>query len=303
MISIIIPTYNRSRCIARALDSVLAQDYRDWEIVLVDDGSTDATASVLQRYADPRIRMFKHPFNRGVGAAKNTGLDQIRGEWFGILDSDDELAPDALAELMRAAGAGPGISAVTCNCIDSETGSFTGRGFEGDLLLEPGQIYRQGRGEFWGITKTELLQGRRLNENVVGWEDILWFGVEKKALRYYLHRGLRVYHTGHGDRLSKIHVGSWADIERNFRNHTALLGEEEFLSCLRSWRPEQYLGIVFSAGLLLIERGERGRAFECARRLATCSGGLLKGLLILLGVVAGPGSLTRLKQLKGLVKR
>ena len=303
MISIIIPTYNRARCLPRALESVLSQDYADWEIIVVDDGSTDATDAILKKYTDPRIRVVKHSVNRGVGAAKNTGLDHVQGEWFTILDSDDEMASGALTAFMSFAVMDPSINAITCNCSDAVTGSFTGKGVDHDQQLLPGQIFKDGRGEFWGLTKTELLQGRRLNEKVVSWENILWFAIEKDARRYYVHKALRVYHTEDSDRISKMSGDTPVDKEREYLNHITLLGEKEFLADLKRWQPEQYIGIIFSAGLLLIERDRQKLARECALRLLTCSGGFLKGIILSFGIIVGHGPLQTLKQAKHFFKR
>lgn len=97
-VSVIIPTFNRAGCIARAIDSVLAQTYRDREIIVVDDGSTDNTMQVLENYAE-RIRCIRQD-NAGVSAARNAGLRAAQGEWVAFLDSDDTWLPSKLAVQM-----------------------------------------------------------------------------------------------------------------------------------------------------------------------------------------------------------
>lgn len=121
MISIITPTYNRSSDLQRSVNSVLQQTYEDWELIIIDDGSTDETPDIVARMSDPRIRVHRHSPNRGVTAAKNAGFDRIRGEWFTILDDDDEMVPEALAVLIGCAGE-TGATAITCNCVDSVSG-------------------------------------------------------------------------------------------------------------------------------------------------------------------------------------
>lgn len=96
-VSIVLPTYNRAHLLTRALDSVQMQTFEDWELVIVDDGSTDATEHVVARYADsdPRIRRYFQP-NSGLSMARNAGIDRSGGDFITFLDSDDEYLPTHL---------------------------------------------------------------------------------------------------------------------------------------------------------------------------------------------------------------
>lgn len=96
MVSVIIPTYNRGYILRRAVESVLAQTYRDHEVLLVDDGSTDDTRSVAESLAGPKVRYLRHESNRGVAAALNTGVEHARGDLVGFLGSDDVWKPELL---------------------------------------------------------------------------------------------------------------------------------------------------------------------------------------------------------------
>lgn len=104
MISVIIPVYNVEKYLAECVDSVLAQSYMDWEVILVDDGATDSSGTMCDEYAakDPRIRVI-HQKNGGLSAARNTGLKAARGEYVYFLDSDDYIAPRALEQLVDTA--------------------------------------------------------------------------------------------------------------------------------------------------------------------------------------------------------
>jgi len=98
-VSVIIPTYNRAKFVTKAIDSVLAQTYKDYEIIVIDDGSTDNTQEVLQPYMDKIT--YKYQENAGVSAARNTGIRVASGQWIAFLDSDDIWLPDKLASQIR----------------------------------------------------------------------------------------------------------------------------------------------------------------------------------------------------------
>ncbi|MBP1739919.1 MAG: glycosyl transferase, family [Deltaproteobacteria bacterium] len=87
-VSVIIPSYNRLPALKEALDSVLRQDFEDFELIVVDDGSTDGTAEEIERYGG-RVRVLRYPENRGVSAARNRGILNARGKYIAFLDSDD----------------------------------------------------------------------------------------------------------------------------------------------------------------------------------------------------------------------
>jgi glycosyltransferase involved in cell wall biosynthesis len=98
LVSVIIPTHNRAALVAEALASVKAQTYRDFEIVVVDDGGTDGTAAALAEWRE--VKVLRHPHRRGVSAARNSGIAAARGQWLAFLDSDDFWLPDKLARQM-----------------------------------------------------------------------------------------------------------------------------------------------------------------------------------------------------------
>jgi glycosyltransferase involved in cell wall biosynthesis len=101
-ISVIIPAYNRSGTIARAVHSVLVQTFRDLEVLVVDDGSTDATCEVVQQIGDVRIRLIRHDRNQGAAQARNTGMKAAAGKYIALLDSDDEWLGDKLQIQLEA---------------------------------------------------------------------------------------------------------------------------------------------------------------------------------------------------------
>jgi glycosyltransferase involved in cell wall biosynthesis len=106
LISVMVPTYNHEKYIAEAITSVLAQTVGDFEVVVVDDGSTDRTGQIVRSFVDPRIRYLWQP-NQGPAAASNTGLAACRGKYYAILAGDDVLHVERLSRQLKAYHKGP----------------------------------------------------------------------------------------------------------------------------------------------------------------------------------------------------
>ena len=106
MITVVIPLYNKETSIAQSLKSVLSQEYDDFEVVIVDDGSTDGSVGVVEAINDSRIRLIKQE-NGGPSKARNTGVKNAKGEWILFLDADDEMLPEALRMFRDAINSHP----------------------------------------------------------------------------------------------------------------------------------------------------------------------------------------------------
>jgi glycosyltransferase involved in cell wall biosynthesis len=102
LVSVIIPVYNRAYSVGRAVASVLDQHYQHFEIIVVDDASSDGLAGALGEFSDSRLQCVAHPINRGAAAARNTGVAAARGEFVAFLDSDDVWFPEKLAYQVAA---------------------------------------------------------------------------------------------------------------------------------------------------------------------------------------------------------
>ncbi|MBQ3788444.1 MAG: glycosyltransferase [Bacteroidales bacterium] len=120
-LSIIIPAYNAEAYLPQCLDSILAQEHQDCEVIVVDDGSTDGTAALLERYPDVKV---VHQKNRGMSTARNRGLDEARGEYILFVDSDDLLTDGAL-ETLVAELSGEDIIAFNAKKLHDATGELT----------------------------------------------------------------------------------------------------------------------------------------------------------------------------------
>lgn len=116
LVTVLIPAYNAEQTIRRAIDSALAQDYPAIEIVVVDDGSMDATSEVVAAYRQSEIRLLPLPSNRGEGGALNEGIAIARGEYIAFLDADDEWLPQKLTRQIAALQRNPNAIMATCGC-------------------------------------------------------------------------------------------------------------------------------------------------------------------------------------------
>lgn len=113
VISVVIPTYNRCEMVSTALSSVLAQNYHDLEVIVVDDGSIDRTQEVLGNFSDNRVRVF-YQENSGLAAARNAGIRQAQGTYIAFLDDDDLWLPEKIAQQVALFEQQPDLGLVIC---------------------------------------------------------------------------------------------------------------------------------------------------------------------------------------------
>jgi glycosyltransferase involved in cell wall biosynthesis len=119
-IAVIMPVYNRASVVERAIRSVLAQSFTDFELIVVDDGSKDDTVQVIEAIKDPRLKLYRQPANAGSNAARNRGIGEARAPLLAFLDSDDAYLPDKLGFVVRAFADRPEIDVL----LDSFTKEF-----------------------------------------------------------------------------------------------------------------------------------------------------------------------------------
>ncbi|MCB9920398.1 MAG: glycosyltransferase [Planctomycetes bacterium] len=110
-VSVIVPAYNHERFIGTTIESVLAQTSEDWELIVIDDGSSDGTAEIVRTFDDPRLH-FETQENIGAAPTINRGIEMARGEFVSVLNSDDVYAPDRIERLLRAFADDPSLDAV-----------------------------------------------------------------------------------------------------------------------------------------------------------------------------------------------
>jgi glycosyltransferase involved in cell wall biosynthesis len=135
-VSVVIPAFNRDGTIRTAIESVLRQTFSDFELIVVDDGSTDRTVDVARSIDDPRVRVVAVGANRGISATRNRGIAEARAGWIAFQDSDDEWLPDKLALQMAALDA-MGDAAVAAFCGLLTIGTLDGGSGRTSLSYTP----------------------------------------------------------------------------------------------------------------------------------------------------------------------
>lgn len=114
-VSVLMPAYNMDRFLPAAMDSIFGQTFPDFEVVVVDDGSTDSTGEVLAGYEDPRLHIVRHGRNNGLAAAYNTAINAARGEYVAVMDADDVSLPTRLERQMEFLAANPHVGVLGAN--------------------------------------------------------------------------------------------------------------------------------------------------------------------------------------------
>ncbi len=210
LFSVVTATYNRAHLLPRSVRSVLSQTCQDFELIIINDGSTDDTEAVCCSFNDDRIRYFRRSPNGGVLAARNKALDMAKGKYLAVLDDDDELRPEALetavAEFERLSAKDVGI--IWFNNVDFERWERSGWGpkdAEGDVLYEDLLCGRIG-GDYWQVVRREIIGPEdRYDERLWCGEILWWLGLHRKCRAYYVPKVLLVCHREHGgERLSNL---------------------------------------------------------------------------------------------------
>jgi len=210
-VSVIIPTYNRSRKLIRAVRSVLNQTFKDYEILVVDDGSGDDTYEALTLYM-PLIQYIRQPVNRGVSAARNAGIKSAAAPWIALLDSDDYWLKEKLHVQMEFVEQNPG----TVACQTEEIWKRNGR------RVNPKRRHRKPSGHIFAqslklclVSPSSVILRKSLfdevglfNETLPAAEDYdLWLRITCRYPVFLIDKGLVVKEGGHDDQLSRRFIG------------------------------------------------------------------------------------------------
>ena len=182
--TIITPTYNRVHIIERTIDSILNQDYQNFEMIVIDDGSTDGTSKLMEKYQEnSKIKYLQMPKNQGVNAARNMGFKHIAkdSDWVTLLDSDDEFFPDALTNMKKVINKNKKYHYFRFAevFITGEKACYA----KHDNFVADYQSTIRGKDAYGGwtvtLSKNIIDKGFKFNETVNGFESLNWFELSK----------------------------------------------------------------------------------------------------------------------------
>jgi len=211
MISIITPTYNRSHLLPRMVNSVINQTHKDWELIIVDDGSTDNTAEIIQPFLnDTRIKYVKKD-NSGAAHTRNVGVENSKGEYITFLDSDDEAKREWLFEIMQVIENESPVL-ICCGCeIVNHQGEII------DIKLPESKKELFGDVDYKMTNGGVFIMTREVFENVEGFDDNLKSGqhteLSFRLLPYILNSGGKIINIYKP--LIKIHIHKGERIRGN----------------------------------------------------------------------------------------
>ncbi|HEX6455158.1 MAG TPA: glycosyltransferase family A protein [Solirubrobacterales bacterium] len=265
-------TYNRERFVCRCIDSVLRQSFDDFELIVVDDHSSDGTLRVLERYDDPRIRVVEHDRNRGISPARHTGVVSSTGTWVVLVDSDWELAPEALEQLREIVlGLPDGVRVVRSRLVWDDgriTPSFTPPepiGYEGRIVWAEAE----GGNDAMHCIKRPVFERTPLFADRRGAMETLWeleLAGNEKTL--YVDDVLGHEHTDAPNSWLRSAVGSEL-VPRLFSDAPDMLWMAETAldrhgAALRHHGPGQYTTLLRVASVQAFLLGKRGAGVRYA---------------------------------------
>ena len=197
--SIITPTYNREHTLERLIESVLNQSYQEFELIIIDDGSTDKSRDVVQKYLEnPKIRYIELAKNSGVNRARNIGFDAIseETEWVTLLDSDDTFLPEALALMKKVIEEHAEQEYFRFSEVNSE-GKRLGYVEEDNFVADYRSTVLEEAYGGWTVTLSRNIVegGFRFEESVNGFESLSWFELSKTTPCLYSLEVVKLYLT------------------------------------------------------------------------------------------------------------
>lgn len=229
LVSIIMPSYNTALYISESIESVLGQSYKNWELIIVDDCSTDNTNEIVAQYTDLRIKFYKNIKNTGAAFSRNRALSLAKGKWIAFLDSDDIWLPHKLELQINFMKENNIYFSYTNYEEIDEMGHLLGTKVTG-----PKKVSKVGMFNYcWLGCLTVMYDAEHVGLVQIGNikknnDYAMWLKICRKASCYLLDKNLALYRRGRKGSISTH--GYWSLIQWHYR----LWHEEEQLNCIYS---------------------------------------------------------------------
>lgn len=252
LVSVILPAYNADKYIAEAIESVINQSWKCWELLVINDGSSDDTEKIVKSYVDPRIRYFKQ-FNQGVSAARNLGLKNVKGDLFCFLDADDLLPGNSLKSRVEIFDKSPEVRFVD-GSVEEKTEDLTETikesipTFQGNPLKELIRIRSSCFvGQTWMIRRDKQLSYSMPVDQTHG-EDLFFFAnlSRRGGVYHYTNETILIYRRRQGSAMSNLKGldNSYIQIFRKIRKWPELSNSDKLYFWLKS-RKIMFLSYFF----------------------------------------------------------
>ncbi|MBB4823648.1 glycosyltransferase involved in cell wall biosynthesis [Sporosarcina luteola] len=205
-VSVVMPVYNREKVISSAIESILKQTFENFELIIIDDGSSDSTVQIINSFKDPRIILIQHKENKGVAAARNMGYRTAKGRLIAIADSDDINHEDRLLKQVEYLETHHDVDVVSCWCQSFGDGieKVIYKCDETDEKIRAGWIFNSNVTSFMMFRRLKL-KGQNLifhNDTYVAAVDYQWYTALPKSIRIACVQEVLYYYRRHKKQIS-----------------------------------------------------------------------------------------------------
>lgn len=261
--SVIVPVYNVSQYLGRCIDSILSQTYNNFELLLINDGSTDDSGRICDEYAvkDSRIKVF-HKKNGGVSSARNKGIDEARGKYVVFVDSDDYLLPERLLRLFKVSTNNPDMI-VGCSSAPAD--------YKYKFKIIDKQDFHIIRNI--GVIWTSVFNSRLLKENNVRFDETIWHGEDSLFILNFFYNSDTiifvdkygyVYESGHEGGLN-IKFQNW---EKELYVYKKIVDVSKKISDKLSYGNRESICMNFGQILRVIKAiYKNSKSLKCSERV------------------------------------
>lgn len=319
VVSVILPTYNRAHLLPRAIRSVLAQQHKNLQLIIIDDGSTDNTSKVVSTIDDPRIELVRLEQNRGIGAARREGVSRATGEFIAFIDSDDVWLPGKLSHQLHLFQSYPHLDLIFGNFININHVENTRElGFNQALQSLDSLVKRQLEPGVWEIqsgfpqailggsfmaSPTVMFRAKTIatvgnfNPSLIGSEDFeFWWRLAAHGARFaYTEKPLIERHkdeqsiTSQIIRFAPYYLRALDLCERTSRQ----CGQDDLLPALRRAKHRTWCGLIRAYAL----EGKRQKALECFAQ-SLRYGVSQQAFVYTAAALAGPAAIEQAKRIR-----